>query len=289
MSQITGSTYCRSSDTSSLLSSEPRIFNACRPGWESRDERPAPSHRVLKEALRYVVRWGLIHYNPADGVDAPRILHTEIHPPEAADVWAILDLAAGTPYGPSLSFMARTGVRRGECLGLRWRNVDLENGTAAIVESLQRIDRQGLVFLSPKSAKSRRAVALDGPTVAMLREIRGRQILLTAELGDVYRDNGLVFPSPVGDPLDPATLTHNFQKLARRVGVPHVRLHDLRHFHATLLLQAGTHLKIVQERLGHADIGITANIYSHVSPTLQRQAADLFSEAMDRAHIVGTG
>ena len=117
----------------------------------------------------------------------------------------------------------------------------------------------------------------------MLRDLRGHQILLKAELGDAYHDNGLVFPGPFGAPLDPATLTRNFEKLARKAGLKHVRLHDLRHFHATLLLQTGTHLKIVSERLGHADIGITGNIYSHVSPTLQRQAADTFSEAMDRA------
>ena len=161
------------------------------------------------------------------------------------------------------------------------------NGTAAIVESLQRVTGRGLMFLPPKSAKSRRAVALDAQTVEMLREIRGRQILLKAELGETYRDNGLVFPGPFGDPFDPDALTHRFEKLTRKAGVAHVRLHDLRHFHATLLLQAGTHLKVVQERLGHADVGTTANIYSHVAPTLQRQAADVFSDAMDRARVVG--
>lgn len=153
----------------------------------------------------------------------------------------------------------------------------------AIVRSLQRVDREGLVFMPPKSAKSRRAVALDVETVDMLRALRGRQILLAAELGDTYHDQGLVFPGSFGDPLDPGTLTHNFEKLVRKAGLRRVRLHDLRHFHATLLLQAGTHLRVVQERLGHSDIGVTANIYSHVAPTMQRQAAAAFSEAMDKA------
>ena len=94
--------------------------------------------------------------------------------------------------------------------------------------------------------------------------------------------SGLVFPGLCGDPLHPGTLTQNFEKLARGAGLPHVRLHDLRHFHATLLLQASTHLKVVQERLIHADIGITANIYSHVAPSIQRETADVFSEAVDR-------
>ena len=130
-------------------------------------------------------------------------------------------------------------------------------------------------------AKSRRAIALDGELVNLLRELRGNQILLKAELGDSYSDNGLVFPGPFGGPLDPATLTRNFEKLARKAGLGHVRLHDLRHFHATLLLQAGVHLKIVQERLGHSTIAITADTYSHVAPALQRAAADSFAETMD--------
>ena len=95
----------------------------------------------------------------------------------------------------------------------------------------------------------------------------------------------MVFPGAFGDPLDPNTLSHNFQKLTRKAGLGHVRLHDLRHFHATLLLQTGTHLKVVQERLGHASIAITADTCSHVAPVLQRASADSFAEAMDGARL----
>jgi integrase len=157
----------------------------------------------------------------------------------------------------------------------------LENGIASIVQSLQRIGRKGLVFTQPKSAKSRRAIALDASTVDMLREHRGRQILLSAELGAKFHDNGLVFPGPIGAPLDPATLSRNFVNLTQTAGIRHIRLHDLRHFHATTLLQAGTHLKVVQERLGHASIAITADTYSHVAPVLQHEAADSFARVMD--------
>ena len=181
-----------------------------------------------------------------------------------------------------LSFMASTGCRRGEALGLEWRHVDLENGTASIVQSLQRVGRTGLRFLPPKSTKSRRSIALDEDTVEMLRSHRGGQILTMAQLGSAYEDNGLVFPGPMGKPLDPATLTRNFEKLARRAGKRHVRLHDLRHFHASLLLKAGVHLKVVQERLGHSSIAITADTYSHVAPSLQREAADVFARDMQK-------
>lgn len=184
-----------------------------------------------------------------------------------------------------MTFIARTGCRRGECLGLRWTDIDLENGTASIVQSLQRVGKQGLVFQPPKSAKSRRSIALDDATIDMLRKHRGEQVLSKMELANAYEDNGLVFPRPFGGPLDPATLTRNFEKLAAESNIENVRLHDLRHFHASLLLKAGTHLKVVQERLGHASIAITADIYSHVAPGLQREAAAAFGDAMDKAAL----
>ena len=243
-------------------------------------------HTVLKEALKHAMRWGLLHRKVAEAVDPPRVHRKEVQPPDAIDVLLILELANETPYAPPLTFLARTGCRRGECLGLRWSDVDLENGTASIVQTLQRVRKQGLVFLPPKSAKSRRAISLDAETVRSLREHRGKQVLLKVELGDAWGDHGLVFPGALGQPLDPATLTRNFKKLAGRVGMSHVRLHDLRHFHATMLLKSGTHLKVVQERLGHASIAITADTYSHVAPGLQKAAAEAFSDAMEQATAV---
>ena len=106
-----------------------------------------------------------------------------------------------------------------------------------------------------------------------------------AELGSAYEDNGLVFPGPMGKALDPATLTRNFEKLARCAGKSHVRLHDLRHFHASLLLKEGVHLKVVQERLGHSSIAITADTYSHVAPSLQREAAVVFGRVAGMVKI----
>ena len=181
-----------------------------------------------------------------------------------------------------MNFLVRTGCRRGEALGLEWRHVDLEHGTVSIVQSLQRIGRTGLRFVPPKSAKSRRSVALDEDTVEMLRAHHGGQILVMAQLGATYEDNGLVFPGPVGKPLDPATLTRNFEKLVMRTMMGRFRLHDLRHFHASMLLKAGVHLKVVQERLGHSSIAITADTYSHVAPSLQKEAADVFSMYMQK-------
>jgi len=239
-------------------------------------------YRVMRLALKHAVEKGILQVNVTDAVKPPRLESTELEVPSLEEVQHILELADSTPYGSVLSFIVRTGCRRGEALGLEWRHLDLEHGTASIVQSLQRIGRTGLRLVPPKSAKSRRSLALDRHTVEMLRSQHGGQILIMAQLGSSYEDNGLVFPGPMGKPLDPATLTRNFKKLVRRVGKSHIRLHDLRHFHASLLLKAGVHLKVVQERLGHSSIAITADTYSHVAPSLQREAADVFARDMQK-------
>ena len=115
----------------------------------------------------------------------------------------------------------------------------------------------------------------------MLRQRQGRQVLAKMELNQHWHENDLVFPNEFGMPLDPATLTRNFEKLRDRAGMPNIRLHDLRNFDATMLLESGTHLKVGQERLGRSSIAITADKYSHVVPSLQRDAADSFADAMD--------
>ena len=233
-------------------------------------------YRVMRLALKHAAEKGILQVNVTDAVKPPRLESTELEVPSLEEVQHILELADSTPYGSVLRFAASTGCRRGEGLGLEWRHLDLENGSASIVQSLQRIGATGLQFVPPKSAKSRRSVALDEHTVEMLRAHRGGQILTMAQLGSAYEDNGLVFPGPMGKPLDPATLTRNFEKLVRRAGKSHIRLHDLRHFHASLLLKEGVHLKVVQERLGHSSIAITADTYSHVAPSLQKEAAVVF-------------
>ena len=240
-------------------------------------------HAVLRESLKHAMRWGLIYRNVVEGVDPPRPRRKEIQPPSADGVWDILGLAKDTPYATVFQFLAFTGCRRGEALGLRWSDVDFDNGIASIVQTLQRLKGQGLVVQPPKSAKSRRAIALDADTINLLREHRGRQLLSQVEMEEVYEDHGLVFPGPFGGPLDPSVLTRNFEKLVKKAGLVGVRLHDLRHFHATMLLQEGTNPKVVQERLGHSSFAITMDTYSHVTPTIQGQAADAFAAAMGRA------
>ena len=135
-------------------------------------------------------------------------------------------------------------------------------------------------MLPPKTERGRRTIVLDQDTVDVLRAHRGSQLVKVVELDGAYSDQGYVFPNQIGGPLDPYVLTDAWRKLTARAGMSNVRLHDLRHFHASTLLQANTHPKVVQERLGHSTISITLDTYSHTVPSLQEQAVLDFARVM---------
>lgn len=175
-----------------------------------------------------------------------------------------------------------TGLRRGELLALRWQNIDLEKGMLYVTQTLTVTQQQGLIFKTPKTGKSRRSVTLPPSAVEALREHRRRQTEERLRLGPVWQDHDLVFPGPDGRPWHPDTFTSSFRDLCARAGVQ-ARLHDLRHTHATQLLKAGVHAKIVTERLGHSSIGITLDTYSHVLPGMQDEAAARTEAALQAA------
>ncbi len=188
--------------------------------------------------------------------------------PDAEGVYRVLELAKGTMWHTLFTFIAYTGCRKSEALGLRWQDVDLDKGKVSIVQTSHRVLGKGIITQPPKSAKGRRAIALDPETVAVLRAHRTKQLEERLRLGEIYEDNGLVLPGTFGVPLNPEAASRAFRRLADKAGLQGVRLHDLRHFHATALLKAGVHPKVVQERLGHATISVTLDTYSHVLPGL---------------------
>ena len=165
----------------------------------------------------------------------------------------------------------------------------MERMRASISQTVQRVQGRGLVIQPPKSAKGRRSISLDPETVGLLRTHRVSQLENKLRIGEAYRDKDLVFAGSQGNPLEPSALTKSFIRLVKDAGARHVRLHDLRHFHATLMLQEGIHPKVVQERLGHSTISVTLDTYSHVIPGLQEQAAMTFANAMDSAERNATG
>ena len=176
-------------------------------------------------------------------------------------------------FGTLYRFATLTGMRRSEICGLKWDCVDLSKSSLSVVNTLQRIAGYGLVEGQPKTAKSRRFIALSPDTVDLMHGIRGRQIEQRLSVGDAWRESGYVFTEVDGSPIVPDKVTQDFARVVKRSGLPYLSFHGLRHVHATLLLLAGTNPKIVSERLGHSNIAITMDIYSHVLPGLQEAAA----------------
>lgn len=229
-------------------------------------------HRVLKEALGQAVKWQVIPRNPADAVEPPRPAAKELRVLTAEQVDRLLEVAKGTPLSMAILLAVATGMRRGEILALRWQDVDLEAGTISVRRALEQT-KAGLRFKEPKTAGSRRVVVLPAFAVEALRRHRVVQAEQRLRAGPAWEDHDLVVTTATGRPLV-NNLRRDFRALLASAGLPPVRFHDLRHSHATWLLAQGVHPKVVSERLGHSQVGITLNIYSHVLPAMQREAAE---------------
>ena len=173
--------------------------------------------------------------------------------------------------------LAMTGMRRGEGLGLRWEDVDFETARLAVRRALIPSGRD-VVVSEPKTARGRRSIALDPETVAVLKAQAARQLEHQADWQEGWCDSGYVFTAEDGQSLNPEAVTRWFRQAVRKSMLPKIRLHDLRHTHATLALQAGIHPKVVSERLGHATVAITLDTYSHAIPAMQEEAAVLIAE-----------
>ena len=231
------------------------------------------AHRILREALDHGVEWQMLSRNPADQAKPPRPLRHEIAPPAADDLKRLLDVADETDYGALVEVALLTGLRLGELLGLRWQDVDFDQAVLRVQQTCQWLPRQGFIFRQPKSYRSVRPVALSPDTVERLRQCRVKLLEERLAAGTAYEDNNLVFANALGAPIHPSTLRGAWLRMLKKAGLGHIRFHDLRHAHASLLMAQGVHPKIVSERLGHATVGITLDTYSHVLPGLQREAA----------------
>jgi integrase len=238
-------------------------------------------HRILSEALGHAVKMDLLSRNVAKLVTPPRPARAKLAVLAADDVTRLLEAMSDSPYYVFYSTLLYTGLRRGELLALKWRNVDLDLACLRVEETGYKLGKGEYVIKEAKTPHSRRSVALSPSLALLLRRHRSDQEELLASLGARLSEEAFVFARPDGKPLDPSHVTRTFAKLVRQAGLPHIRLHDLRHTHATLMLAAGIHPKIVSERLGHASIGITLDTYSHVLPGLQEAAAERFDRMLE--------
>ena len=236
-------------------------------------------HATLRVALNAALADDLIVKNPLLGLKLAVPRKPELQVWTAQEIRIFLECIADEPLHPLYLFMATTGVRRGEAAGLRWCDVDLEAGRTAI---RRQILQNGKILMvgQPKTRSGSRSISLDAHTVAVLRRQRARQATERLAWGPAYQDTDLVFAREDGSPLRPEYIGTLFNRLQKRVGMKHIRLHDLRHSHATLMLTQGIPAKVVSERLGHASISITLDTYTHVLPSLGEAAAQQAADAV---------
>jgi integrase len=236
-------------------------------------------HSVLHRALGQAKRWGLIGVNPTDLVDAPRPEPLEMNALSPDEARRLLEAARGDRLEALYALAVTTGMRQGELLGLRWRDVELEQRSLRVTTSLQYVPGKGLRLSPPKTPRSRRRVLLSELAVESLQ--RHLKTQREEMLDPPWEDNDLVFPNSRGRPMYATNLlSRSFACLLKRAGIRHVRFHDLRHTAATLLLGEGVHPKVVSEMLGHSKTAITLDTYSHATPTMQRQAANAFDRLL---------
>jgi integrase len=243
------------------------------------------THAVLSSALKQSVRWGMLPRNPAEYVQLPKQIRTEMRalgPAEAAKFLAALD---GDRCQTVLTFALATGMRPEEYFGLQWKDVDMTQGTVTVQRALVwRIKGGGWYYGEPKTSRSRRTLPLPNSMIKALAEHKRQQAEERLRAGLLWQDHGLVFTTTIGGPLNISKLTRNhFKPALKRAGLPEsVRLYDLRHSCATLLLQAGENPKVVSERLGHSTITLTLDVYSHVLPDMQKAAAEKLENLLFR-------
>lgn len=238
------------------------------------------TYTVFRQSLTHAVRWGDLVRNPTDATTPPRPVRKEMKVWDVDSINKFIELSKDNPYHHFYRLAILTGMRRGELAALKWDRVDVDNAQVSVSAHLQRITGSGLVEGMPKSAQSRRTIALSPLAVELLREIWVAQAEQRLLAGPVWQDTGYVFTQDTGKSIDPARPTREFARIIRDNDLPHMTLHGLRHAHATLMLSAGVHPKVVQERLGHAGVGITLDLYSHVVQGMQESAALLLDERL---------
>ena len=242
-------------------------------------------HVMLHKSLHDAVRWSYLPRNVAAYSDPPK----QTSSGKAMRTWtpdelrSFLEYVSDDPLYAGWVLSANTGMRRGEVLGVRWQDIDFDRRRLSIRQTIISIDYR-VEIGEPKTARGRRSVALDSGTITALRAHRVKQNQLKLMLGEAWQDNDLVFCRDDGSPVHPDRFTQMFDKHVRDSGLPRIRLHDLRHTHASLALAAGIHPKVISERLGHSTVAFTMDVYSHAIPSMEAEAAETIANL-----VRGTG
>ena len=219
------------------------------------------------------MRWGLVQRNVAALVSPPRVERKEVNPFSLEEARSFLEAIKGNRLEALYTVALALGLRQGEALGLRWEDIDLDSANLTVRFQVQRMKGEGLQLVELKTTSSRRTIELPDGVVKALRAHRVAQLEERLLAGARWKDRGLVFSTKKGTPLDPRNVQTAFKRLLTKGKLRDQRFHDLRHGAATLLLAQGVSARAIMDLLGHSQIGITLNLYSHVMPELRRDAA----------------
>jgi integrase len=230
-------------------------------------------HRVLREALSHAVKQQIIPRNVADFVEVPKLKKYRATVLNEDGVQLLLEAFKDTNYYIAVLLGVGVGLRRGEALGLQWKDIDFENKTIQINRSLLPTEN-GLIFHDPKTEGSNRIIVVSNTIINMLLVAKEQQEKSKKLLGEAYNDIDLVTCWDDGSPINPTTFSQSFGRTLKRNKLPHIRFHDLRHTNATMMLKQKVSAKVASERLGHSTIGITLDLYSHVLKEMQEEAAE---------------
>lgn len=249
-------------------------------------------HRLLSSILSKAVKWGYISINPAVNAELPKLKHQEADYLDEDDARRLLDLLRNEPikYRTPITFDLLSGLRRGELLGLRWKDIDFENETVQVSETRTYIPGKGVITDTPKNVSSKRPLRLSSSVFVLLRNYQAWQEEQEIICGSKWRnEDDYVFTNEDGSPLYPDTLSKWFRQFATRNGFQMKKIHGLRHSFASLMISAGTPLVVVSKRLGHNQVSTTSNIYSHMIRSAEEkalQATDMFNEQVARLKAV---
>jgi integrase len=238
-------------------------------------------HEQLRMLLRVAKKWKILKEDIAIMLEPPKLIKKEMNVWSIEQVNTFLTFTEKSRYHPVFYLAAYTGMRKGEILGLTWEDINFVEKTISVNKTLYRV-KNGCILQNPKTKSSYRTIYMDDDIIRVLKKQKVNQNLERLKYGGVYKEHNMVFAQETGDFVNPNAVSGMFTRFIEQAGLPKIRFHDLRHTHATILLQMAVNPKIVAERLGHSSVATTLDTYSHVVPSIKKEVSEQFAKAMKK-------
>jgi integrase len=241
-------------------------------------------HALIRLLLRVAYKWKILKEDIASMLEPPKLKKKEMNVWTIEQVNTFLKFTKHSRYHPIFFLAAYTGMRKGEILGLSWDDINFDERTISVNKTLYRVKSENYLQ-EPKTPSSIRRIYMDDDIIRVLKKQKVKQNLERLKFGGAYKEHNMVFAQETGEMVNPNAVNGLYGRFIKQAGLPHIRFHDLRHTHATILLQMGINPKVVAERLGHASVRTTLDVYSHVTSTMKKDLSKQFTSAMKSGHI----